>query len=90
MWRIFFHILSVCSLLAQKEYERRHNKLCLNIHWSLSKKYGVKVYERWYEHKVESVIENHIVKILLDVCIQVDKFMVIKLWLWKRVRMFDD
>ena len=29
--------------------------------------------ERWYEHKVESVIENDIVKILWDVCIQVDR-----------------
>ena len=39
----------------------------------LSKKYGVKVCEKWYKHKVESVIENDIVKILWDVCIQVDK-----------------
>ena len=33
------------------------------------KKYGVKVCERWYEHEVESVIENDIV----NVCIQVDR-----------------
>ena len=46
---------------------------CLNIHWALCKKYGGKVYERWYEHKVESVIENDIVKFLWDVCIQVDR-----------------
>ena len=32
-----------------------------------------KLCERWYEHKVESVIENDIVKILWDVCIQVDR-----------------
>ena len=44
--------------------KRRHDKVCLNIDWALSKKYGVKVCERWYEHKVESVIENDIVKIL--------------------------
>ena len=66
------HIVSDCSMLAQKEYKRRHDKVCLNIHWVLCKKYGVKVCEMWYEHKVESVIENYIVKILGDVCIQVD------------------
>ena len=44
-------------MLAQKEYKRRHDKLCFNIHWALCKKYGVKVCERWYEHKVESVID---------------------------------
>ena len=45
-------------MLAQKEYKGRHDKVCLNIHWALYKKYGVKVCERWDEHKVESVIEN--------------------------------
>ena len=67
------HIVRGCSMLAQKEYKRRHDKLCFNIHWALCKKYGVKVCERWYEHKVEFVIENVIVKILWDVWIQVDR-----------------
>ena len=66
------NIVSSCSMLAQKEYKRWHDKACLNIHWVLCKKYGVKVCERWYEHKVESVMENDIVKILWDVFIQVD------------------
>ena len=42
-------------------------------HWALCKKYGVKVCERWYENKIESVIRNDIVKILWDVFIQVDR-----------------
>ena len=33
-----------------------NDKVCLNIHWTLWKKYEVKVCERWYEHKVEWVI----------------------------------
>ena len=66
-------IVSGCSMLAQKEYKRRHDKVCLNIHWALCKKYGVKVCKRWYKHKVESVIENDIVKILWDVSIQMDR-----------------
>ena len=69
------HIVSDCSMLAQKEHKRRHDKVSLNIHWSICKKHGVKVCERWYEHKVESVIGNDIMKILWDVCIQVDRQM---------------
>ena len=60
-------------MLAQKEYKRRHDKVCLSINWVLCKKYGVKVCEKWYEHKVESVIKNYIVIILWNVCIQVDR-----------------
>ena len=59
-------------MLSQKEYKRRHDKVCLNIYWALCKKYGVKVCESWYEHKVQSVNEKDIAKILWDVCIQVD------------------
>ena len=29
------HIVSGCSMSAQKEYKRRHDKICLNIHWAL-------------------------------------------------------
>ena len=67
------HIVSGCSILAQKEYKRRHDKVCLNIHWALCNKYGVKVCEKRYKHKVESVIENDVVKTLWDVCVQVDR-----------------
>ena len=45
----------------------------MNIHWALCKKYGVKVCEKWYEHKIQSVIENDIMKILWDDCIQMDR-----------------
>ena len=67
------HIVSGCGMSAQKEYKKRHGKVCLNIHWALCKKYGVKVCESGYEHKVESAFENDIVKILWDVRIQVDR-----------------
>ena len=26
-------IVSGCSMLAQKEYKRRHDQVCLNIYW---------------------------------------------------------
>ena len=67
------HIDSGCSMLAQKEYKRRHENVCLNIHWTLCKEYGAKLCERWYEHKVESVIKNDTMRILWNVCIQVDR-----------------
>ena len=66
------YIVSGWSMLAQKEYKRRHDKVCLNIHWALCKKYEVKVCERWYDYKLESVMENYIVKILWNVCIRMD------------------
>ena len=69
------HIVSGCSMLPQKEYKGMHDKVCLNIHWALCKKYGVKVCKRWYKNKVESAIENDIVKILCNVCIQVSSQM---------------
>ena len=33
------HIVSGYSMLAQKEYKRMYDKVCLNIHWVLCKKY---------------------------------------------------
>ena len=67
------HIVSACSILAQKDYKRRHDKVCLNLHWNLCKKYGISVEERWYHHKPEAVIENQIVKLLWDFNIQTDR-----------------
>ena len=63
------HKVSGCSMLAQKDYKKRNGKVCLKIRWVLCKKSGVKVCERWCEHKVESIIVNDIVKIVWDVCI---------------------
>lgn len=57
----FLHKVNGCSTLAQKDYKSRHDKEHLNIHWALCKKFGAKVTERSYEHKVESVTENDIV-----------------------------
>ena len=43
------------------------------IHWVLCKKYGANVCKWRYEYKIESVVENDIVKSLWDICIQVDR-----------------
>ena len=67
------HIVSACKMLAQKEYKRRHDKVCLNLHWILCKKYGLDVEEKWYQHKPEAVMQNEFVKILWDFMIQCDR-----------------
>ena len=47
----------ICRKNQNELYFLHHNdKVYLNIHWALWKKYEVKVCERWYEYKVESVI----------------------------------
>ena len=68
------HIVSGCKMLAQKEYKRRHDKVCLNLHWLLCKKYNINVSERWYQHHPESVVENEEVKIMWDMLIQCDRY----------------
>ena len=31
------HVISGCSMLPQRDYKRRHNKVCLNTNWALCK-----------------------------------------------------
>lgn len=67
------HVVSACSVLAQKEYKRRHDKVCANLHWNLCRKFGIDVTEKWYQHEPEGVVENERVKILWDFMIQCDR-----------------
>lgn len=67
------HIVSACKMLAQKDYKRRHDKVCSHLHWCLSKKYGFEVEEKWYHHKPNGVEENENAKILWDFNIQTDR-----------------
>ena len=67
------HIVSACSTLAQKEYKRRHDKVCINLHWNLCQKYGLQVCDKWYQHHPDTVTENNDVKILWDFMVQCDR-----------------
>ena len=67
------HIVSACQTLAQREYKRRHDKVCANLHWNLCRKFGIEVTEKWYQHQPEAVVENEQVKILWDFMIQCDR-----------------
>ena len=67
------HIVSACKMLAQNDYKRRHDKVCSHLYWSLSKKYGLDVDNKWYHHRPEKVVKNDLVKILWDFNIQTDR-----------------
>ena len=52
------HVLSECSKLTLKEYERRHDWFGTKIHLKICRKYGIKVKEKCYKHKPEVVVED--------------------------------
>ena len=67
------HIISECSMLAQREYKRRHDNVAKYVHWRICEKYELDRANKWYEHKPDGAIENANYKILWDVMIQCDK-----------------
>ena len=67
------HIVSSCGMLAQKEYKRRHDKVCQNIHWALCIKFGFEFSQNWWEHKPDTTLENDKAKILWDFLFQTDR-----------------
>jgi hypothetical protein len=67
------HLVSACSKIAQTDYKERHNKVASMLHWNLCKKYNIPAADKWWEHKVEKVLQQDDVKILWDFKIQTDK-----------------
>ena len=67
------HIISECSMLAQREYKRRHDNAAKYVHWRICEKYELDRANKWYDHKPDGAIENANYKILWDVMIQCDK-----------------
>ena len=59
------HVVSGCNKLAQKEYKRRHDNLGKIV-------CNFEAGDKWYEHELESVLENEDYKILWDFSIQTD------------------
>ena len=60
------HIVSGCSVLAQKEYKRRHDTVAKTLHWKICKEYDMSCSEKWYNYTPEKVVENDRAKILWD------------------------
>ena len=66
------YVVSGCSKLAEKEYNRRHDNLDNIVHWKLARKCNFEAGDKWYEHEPESALENKDYKILWDFSIQID------------------
>ena len=67
------HLVSACSKIALTNYKDRHNKVASMLHWNLCKKYHLPAADKWWEHKIEKVVQNNEAKILRDFKIQTDK-----------------
>ena len=66
-------VISSCKMLAQREYKRRHDKICSNVHWNLCKKFCFNVNDKWYQHRIDKVLVCEKVKILWDFDMQTDR-----------------
>ena len=66
-------MISSCSKIAQTDHKERHNKVASKLLWNLCKNYHLPASEKWWELKVEKVLQNEEVKILWDFKIQTDK-----------------
>jgi len=49
------HVASGCTVLAQQDYKKRHDRMGLRVYWDLCKKYGIKHSVRWYEETPDDV-----------------------------------
>ena len=67
--RLITHV-SECSMLAQREYKRRHDCVGRKIHWELRRKYGMPVTDRWYDNQQDTVTENDRCKLLWNFDVQ--------------------
>jgi hypothetical protein len=67
------HLVSSCSKIAQTDYKERHNKVASMLQWNLCRKYNLPTADKWWEHKVDKVLQKEDVKILWDFKIQTDK-----------------
>ena len=68
------HILAECKMLAQCQYKNwRHDNVAQALHWEICKNYGLPASEKWYDHRIETVMENEEVTVTWDMKIQTDK-----------------
>ena len=67
------HLVSSCNKITQTVYKERHDKVASMLHWNLCRKYNLPTADKWWEHKVDKVLQKEDVKILWDFKIQTDK-----------------
>ena len=49
------HLASGCSVLAGREYRRRHDRMGLRVYWELCRANGIKCARNWYEEVPDEV-----------------------------------
>ena len=58
--------------MAQKSYNRRHEKVANKVHWELCEKNELEHTEKWYKHDPEGAVKNEEMKLLWDINAQCD------------------
>ena len=66
------NLVSCCSVLAQKEYKPRHDRVASHVHWMLAKQAGFPVMDVWWKHSPSRVCENNFCKLLWDFSLVTD------------------
>ena len=66
-------MVSSCSKIALTDYKERHDNVASMLHWNLCSKYNLPTADKWWEHKVDKVLQKEDVKILWDFKIQTNK-----------------
>ena len=67
----YFYLIIVV-IIAQRDYETRHDCVGKVIHWEFCKKFKFDHTNKSYTHNIESVLENKMHRILWDFQIQRD------------------
>jgi len=50
------HITSACPILAKEQYIKRHDRLCAQLHFNISKETGIQLDKKhWYDYLPKSV-----------------------------------
>ena len=67
------HLVISCSKIEQTDFKERQSEVASMLHWNLCRKYNLPTADKWWEHKVDKVLQNKDVKILWEFRILTDK-----------------
>jgi hypothetical protein len=58
--------MSACTVLATEQYNKRHDRVCAQLHFNICKELGVQLEsELWYEHVPKSVETSPVGKVTI-------------------------
>ena len=72
-WETIDHVVSGCSVLAQKEYIHRHDRICTYLHYSILKHFGFSVPDKWYTHVPAAVTQIGEITVLYNEQVHTDR-----------------